>query len=140
MVNQANRADLQTLVVRRIDPKSLAKMSAAVSAVLGVPYGLWAAAMVLYLGEIATKELNLPKNAVLAVSMAAGVGLPLFMILGGVIYGLLGAVFYNWLASWLGGIRLDVALPSGPRSQLPREELARTCVADDSGNGSPTIS
>ena len=106
------------MIIKRIDPKSLAKMSAAVGGVLGIPYGLWMAAMVVYLGQIAPKELNVPKNGVFAAAMAAGVFTPVLMIVGGVIYGLIAAVLYNWLASWAGGIRIEIALSESSKALL----------------------
>jgi hypothetical protein len=106
------------MIIKRIDPKSLAKMSAAVGGILGIPYGLWAAAMVVYVGQIAPKELNVPKDGVFAVAMAAGVFTPILMIVGGVIYGFLAALLYNWLASWAGGIRFEIVLSESSRTLL----------------------
>lgn len=125
------------VILKRIHPVSLGKMSAVMSGVIGLFYGFWIAAMILYIPEIAPKELNLSQNAVLATSMVAGLVTPFFMIIFGFVYGLVAAVFYNWLASWVGGIRIDLVQPSQMQAPVTTGNSADS--GPEAGNRSPTL-
>ena len=93
--------------IRRIGPGSALKVGAALYGFMGLLFG-FAFALVSMLGG----SLMLPAEAG-AFRMFFGVGaivfLPIFYgILGGILGGL-GALVYNLVAGWVGGLEVDVS-------------------------------
>lgn len=91
----------KTTELKYIDPASLAKVMAAIYAVIGFVYGIVASFL-------------LPRYfmADLSVGWTAGLGIAtiifttiMFAVIG-FAAGLVGAVLYNWIAEKIGGIRI----------------------------------
>ena len=47
--------------------------------------------------------------------------LPILYAVVGALMGAIGAVVYNWIARWLGGIEMDLTEADGPVDASPRE-------------------
>jgi hypothetical protein len=94
-------------VVRRIGVLSLAKITGALYAILGLIIGACISLFAVLGSAFASKEAGLG-----GMGMMFGVGaiviLPIFYGLIGFISSLIGAAIYNGLAGWLGGVELEL--------------------------------
>ena len=93
------------MIIKRVAPLSLAKVSAALYALLGLIFGACISLISMAGSAFAPKELG-------GMSMLFGVGaivaLPIFYGILGFIFSLIGAALYNLIASWVGGVEIDV--------------------------------
>ncbi|HUP60977.1 MAG TPA: hypothetical protein VNA69_11210 [Thermoanaerobaculia bacterium] len=93
------------MIVRRIGPLSLAKLTGVLYAFFGLIFGGIFSLVSIIGGAIVPKEAG-PMGLIFGV--AAIIILPVFYGLMGFLTSLIGAAIYNWLAGWLGGVELDV--------------------------------
>ncbi|MEA2464092.1 MAG: hypothetical protein QOJ98_1839 [Acidobacteriota bacterium] len=93
------------MVIRRVGPLSLAKISGALYALLGLIFGA-----IISLISIAGSAF-MPKDAGFS-GMLFGVGaiviLPIFYGVLGFIMSLIMAGLYNLIAGWVGGVEIDL--------------------------------
>lgn len=95
------------MVIRRVGPLSVAKISGALYALMGLIFG----AIISLFSVLGTAFAPDTQNAG-AIGMlfgaAAIIVLPIFYGVLGFIMTLIAAALYNWMAAWLGGIEIDV--------------------------------
>jgi hypothetical protein len=97
--------------IKRIDPMSLAKVLAVLWAVSGFITGLFAAAagsMVYTFFAPMMSSLGMDFSAYLAYGWAAIVAIPIIQAIVGFILGLVVAWVYNYIARWVGGIKIEL--------------------------------
>ncbi len=95
------------MIVRRIGPLSFAKISGALYALMGFLFGALISLLSIVGAGFMPKDASVGLGGVLFGS-AAIVVLPLCYGLVGFIMSLIGAALYNLVASWVGGIELDL--------------------------------
>ncbi|HYK00874.1 MAG TPA: hypothetical protein VE974_03905 [Thermoanaerobaculia bacterium] len=93
------------MVIRRVGPLSLAKVSGALYALMGLIFG----AIISLISVVGSAFM--PKDAGLS-GMLFGVGaivvLPIFYGVLGFIMSLIMAGLYNLIAGWVGGVEIDL--------------------------------
>ena len=93
------------MIVRRVSPLSVAKISGVLYAIFGLIAGCFISLFSLVGSAFAPKDAGLP-------GMLFGVGaiilLPIVYGLLGFIFSLIGAALYNLIAGWVGGVEIDV--------------------------------
>jgi len=92
--------------LRRIGVLSLAKISAAIYALLGLVGGAIVSLVSLVVGTVAPAESGGALSALFGV--AAVVVLPVFYGVVGFVGSLIMAALYNWLAGMVGGVHIDL--------------------------------
>ena len=100
-------------IIARVSPGSAFKIGLALYAALGLIVGALLAVFSLLAGSIATHlGPNAPTGLSGAMGLAGGVGAIIIMpILYGIIGGIafaVGAVVYNIVAGWVGGLEVDI--------------------------------
>lgn len=112
---------LTTMVIRRIGPLSLAKISGVLYGLMGLLFGALLSLFSL-VGTAFTQNNEAP-----FVGMLFGVGaiiaLPLFYGILGFVMALIGAALYNLVAGFVGGMELEIesgAYPEPYRPPAPR--------------------
>ncbi|MGD9903464.1 MAG: hypothetical protein AB7U83_08330 [Vicinamibacterales bacterium] len=93
------------MIVRRIGPLSVAKLSAALYALIGLLIGGILSLVSMAGGAMAGDEAG---PMAMAFGAAAVILLPIFYACIGFVGSLIGATLYNVVAGWVGGIQLDV--------------------------------
>jgi hypothetical protein len=94
------------MVVKRIGPLSLAKISGMLYGLMGLIFGAIISLFSLVGGALAPgKDAGF---AGMLFGAAAVVILPIFYGLLGFVMSLIGAFLYNLVAGWVGGVELDV--------------------------------
>ena len=94
-------------VVRRIGVLSLAKITGALYAILGLIIGACLSLISIVGGAMAPKEAGFGGMGMMF-GAAAIVVVPIFYGLIGFVSSLIGGAIYNALAGWLGGVELDL--------------------------------
>jgi hypothetical protein len=93
------------MVVRRVGPLSVAKISGVLYAIFGLIGGAFISLFSVVGSAFAPDNAGLP-------GMLFGIGaiilLPIVYGLLGFIFSLIGAALYNLIAGWVGGIELDL--------------------------------
>jgi hypothetical protein len=100
------------MVIKRVNPISVAKMSGLLGALLGLVIGAFVSlAMMLWAGRPASAAVDaaVPRFAGMFVGVGAIVALPIFYGVFMFIVGLIQAALYNVAARWVGGVEIDVA-------------------------------
>src|SRR5262245_26169383 len=98
------------MVIRRVQPLSLAKIAGILQAVIGLLVGLMFAAVGSFVGTLAQASdgPHMP-FAGMFLGVGAIVMMPIFYGIIGFVFGLIGAVIYNALAGVVGGIEIEVS-------------------------------
>jgi hypothetical protein len=90
--------------IKRIAPVQLGKMLALVYGIMGLLF-----VPVFLVGALAASHLPQQQRVgILAMGTGFALCMPLLYALMGLIVGLLGAVIYNLVARWVGGIEVEV--------------------------------
>ena len=93
------------MVIKRVAPLPLAKVSGALYALMGLIFGACISLISIAGSAFMPKESG-------GMGMLFGVGaivaLPIFYGILGFIFSLIGAFLYNLVAGWVGGIEIDV--------------------------------
>jgi hypothetical protein len=100
------------MTLRRVDPVSAARLVAVLYALLGLIIGAFASLAFMLGGIAGASAGRFPGSPVFGLLFGAG-SIILFPILYGVmgfLMTLIGAMAYNGLAGWLGGIQWDVQI------------------------------
>lgn len=96
------------MIIKRVQPMSLAKIMGVVYAVLGFFFGILCSVV----GLASSTFLPGPQQSFQSWSLFFGVGaivfLPILYGLLGFLGGLFSAAIYNALAKWIGGVVIDV--------------------------------
>jgi hypothetical protein len=101
-------------IVRRVGPGSAFKVGLVLYAILGLILGIFMACISLLagsLGGLAMPGAGAPGSRVFGFGMGIG-AIIFFPILYGVIGGIfaaIGAVVYNLVAGWVGGLEVDIS-------------------------------
>lgn len=95
------------MVIRRVGPLSLAKISGVLYALMGLLLG-GIFSLVSVVGGAFAPQGSDAGMAGMLFGAAAIVVLPIFYGLLGFIMSLIGAALYNLIAGWVGGIELEV--------------------------------
>jgi hypothetical protein len=96
------------MVVKRVVPMSVAKVAAALYAILGLIFG-GIISVISFAGEALTPDGNDAGLMGMMFGAAAIVLLPIFYACLGFVMSLLMAALYNLVAGWVGGVEVDVA-------------------------------
>jgi hypothetical protein len=94
------------MVIKRVGPLSLAKISGTLYAIIGLIVGA-CISLVAMLGGFAGQTAESGMFGA-AMGMAAIIALPIFYGLLGFISSLIGAALYNVIAGMVGGVEIDV--------------------------------
>ena len=94
------------MIVRRVRPLSLAKVMAMLYALMGLIFGACISLFSLVGSAFAPKDV--PGGMGILFGAAAIIVLPIFYGLLGFIFSLIAAAIYNLVASWVGGVELEV--------------------------------
>jgi hypothetical protein len=102
------------MIIRRIVPLSAAKIAGVVYGLISLPFGLlvW----VLSLTQFGHSGTGVVPLFGLAGGALAVIFLPIIYDPIGFVTTLIGAWFYNLVAGWVGGIRIEVAAESLPEA------------------------
>jgi hypothetical protein len=93
------------MIVRRVGPLSFAKLCGVLYAIMGLIFGAFISLFSLMGSAFAPKESG---GIGMLFGVAAIVALPIFYGALGFITSLIGAALYNLVASWVGGVEIDV--------------------------------
>lgn len=96
------------MVVKRVVPMSVAKVSAALYAVLGLIFG-GIISVVSFAGQALAPDSGDAGMMGMMFGAAAVVILPIFYACLGFVVSLLMAALYNVVSGWVGGVEVDVA-------------------------------
>ena len=96
------------MVVKRVVPMSVAKVSAALYAILGLIFG-GIISVISFAGQALAPDSDDGGMLGMMFGAAAVVLLPLLYACFGFIMSLLMAALYNLVSGWVGGIEVDVA-------------------------------
>ena len=103
------------MILRRVGPLSVAKMSAALYAILGFVFGAFLSLISVVGGLVDSGQEGAPFARLFGIG--AIIWLPLFYATIGFLGSLIMAALYNAIAGWVGGIRLELdAVP--PQDQM----------------------
>ena len=94
------------MIVRRVGPLSCAKVMGMLYALMGLIFGACISLFSFIGSAFAPKEL--PGGFGILFGVGAIIALPIFYGILGFITSLIGAVLYNVVASWVGGVEMDV--------------------------------
>jgi hypothetical protein len=95
------------MTVTRVAPISLAKILGCLYAALGLIFGVFFALLSSVAGFAAPNQ-GMPAFMGMMFGVGAIVLMPIFYGVMGFLSGAIGAVIYNVLAKWLGGVELNV--------------------------------
>jgi hypothetical protein len=95
------------MIVRRVGPLSVAKISGVIYAIMGLIFGAIISVISLVGGALAPQGTDAGMAGMLF-GAAAVVILPIFYGVLGFVMTLIGAWLYNLVAGWVGGIELDM--------------------------------
>ena len=94
------------MIVRRVGPLSFAKVTGMLYALMGLIFGACISLFSL-VGSALTPK-GMPGGMGMLFGVGAIIALPIFYGILGFITSLIGAALYNLVASWVGGVELDV--------------------------------
>ena len=94
------------MIVRRVGPLSVARVMGLLYALMGLMLGAFISLFSFIGSAFSPKEM--PAGMGVLFGVGAIVALPIFYGLLGFIFALIGAAVYNLVASWVGGVELDV--------------------------------
>ena len=93
------------MVIRRIGPLSLAKVSGVVYALMGFIFGIIFSLVSMVGGAMMPRENGGMMGMIFGVG--AIIALPIFYGILGFVMSFIGAVLYNVVAGWVGGIEIE---------------------------------
>ncbi|HWS72663.1 MAG TPA: hypothetical protein VN605_11140 [Thermoanaerobaculia bacterium] len=93
------------MIIKRIAPMSLAKVSAVLYALLGLIFGACISLISMAGSAFAPKE---AAGFGMLFGVGAIIALPIFYGILGFVFSLISAALYNLVAGWVGGIEIDV--------------------------------
>lgn len=99
------------VVLKSIDPVSLGKVYAVIAAIFGLIYGIIIALVVVVAGASAAAMGMAHPFGGLAIGIIAIlciIGIPILAAVGGFIGAVIGAWIYNFVASKIGGVKIDL--------------------------------
>ena len=94
------------MFIRRVRPLSFAKVMGMLYALMGLIFGA-CISLFSFVGS-AFSQKEMPGGMGVLFGVGAIIALPIFYGLLGFIMSLIGAALYNLVASWVGGVELDV--------------------------------
>lgn len=94
------------MIIRRVRPLSFAKVMGMLYALMGLLIGACISLFSFIGSAFSPKEM--PGGMGILFGVGAIIALPIFYGLLGFIMSLIGAALYNLVASWVGGVELDV--------------------------------
>jgi hypothetical protein len=94
------------MIVRRVGPLSFAKVMGMLYGLMGLIFGACISLFSFVGSALAPKEA--PAGLGILFGVGAIVALPIFYGVIGFVFSLIGAALYNLVASWVGGVELDV--------------------------------
>jgi hypothetical protein len=94
------------MIVRRVGPLSCAKVMGMLYALMGLIFGACISLFSFIGSAFSPKEL--PGGFGILFGVGAIIALPIFYGILGFITSLIGAALYNLVASWVGGVEMDV--------------------------------
>jgi hypothetical protein len=98
------------MVIKRVSPLSFAKIQGAMGALVGLLIGLMIVLVGGWFASIASRGEAGPAGLMFgAGAVGALIVLPIFYGVCGFIFGLIGAAFYNWVASMVGGVEIETS-------------------------------
>ena len=103
------------MVVRRINPLSIAKVAGLLYAILGLIVGAFMSLIFGAIGSLGMASHEAPPMVGMLMGAGSIVMLPIFYGVVGFVASGLGAMIYNGLAGFVGGIEIDVDVAPAPR-------------------------
>ena len=99
------------MVIKRVSPMSFAKIEGAMGVLMGLLIGLFFAAGASLFTSIASRDTGSSGLGFMgaAFGVTAIIVMPIVYGVCGFIFGLIGAVLYNWVAGMVGGIEIETA-------------------------------
>ena len=94
------------MIVRRVGPLSFARVMGMLYGLMGLMLGA-CISLLSFIGS-AFSPREIPGGMGILFGVGAIVALPIFYGLVGFIFSLIGAALYNLVASWVGGVELDI--------------------------------
>lgn len=96
------------MIIKRVDPMSVAKIAGVLYGGMGLLFGAFVAAMsLLSSGTAAAAGRPGPPVVNAMFGLGAVVAMPLLYGGMGAVMSFLGALFYNWVAGMIGGIQIE---------------------------------
>ena len=100
------------MVIKRIDPISLAKLHGIIMALMGLVIGLFTTLLGSIMGAIVSRipeaQSSVSAGGFFLLGGLSIILLPLFYGIAGFVGGLIGGVLYNLVAKWIGGIEMEL--------------------------------
>ena len=98
------------MVIRRVNPVSAAKVCGLLYAILGLIIGAFISLMMMAAGGAVSAAAEETGGAIFGMLMGAGAIIiaPIFYGIFGFISGAIGALLYNLVAGWTGGLEVEV--------------------------------
>ena len=103
------------MVVRRINPLSIAKIAGLLYAILGLIVGAFMSLIFGAIGSFGMASHEMPPMFGMLMGAGSIVALPIFYGVLGFVGSALAAMIYNGLAGFVGGIEIDVDVTAAPR-------------------------
>jgi hypothetical protein len=98
--------------VKRVGPGSAFKIGLVTYAILGLVLGIFMAFISMVAGSLGSMSQSAAPGAKLfgfGMGLGAIIFFPIFYGLIGGIFGAIGAVIYNLVAGWVGGLEVDIS-------------------------------
>jgi hypothetical protein len=101
------------MVIRRVDPVSCAKLMGVCYAMMGLLIGAFFSLLFVGLGSAMGSVEGMQASGPMGALFGAGaiVAMPIMYGIMGFVGGAVGALVYNAVAGWIGGVRIDVDPP-----------------------------
>ena len=98
------------MVIRRVDPVSCAKLMGVCYALMGLLIGAFFSLLFAGLGSAMGATEGMEASGLVGVIFGAGaiVALPIMYGIMGFVGGTIGALVYNAVAGWIGGVQIDI--------------------------------
>jgi hypothetical protein len=103
------------MVVRRINPLSVAKIAGLLYAIIGLIVGAFMSLIFGAMGSLGAAQSDMPPMMGMLVGAGSIVMMPILYGVLGFVTTALSAVIYNVLAGFVGGIEIDVDASPAPR-------------------------
>ena len=99
------------MVIRRVNPVSAAKVCGLLYALLGLVIGAFISLFMMMAGSAMSAAAEETGGAIFGMLLGAGaiIAAPIFYGICGFIGGAIGALLYNLVAGWTGGLEIEVS-------------------------------